>query len=163
MQLLSYTNKTLLSSTMSLHGAQILVFQDAIRKHEYKIWVCAAPKLHLNMCSRGKSGKYPYYISTIEMGSLWQGKTYLYNASSLLGRDWVNRRGLDLWLEIWKKSCGAAGVEPNEGSPGWNHGQSDHSKSLRDHNFVTLWPTETHSTSFERSKPSLLTQSLFKR
>ena len=60
MQLLSYTNKTLLSSTMSLHGAQILVFQDAIRKHEYKIWVCAAPKLHLNMCSRGKSGKYPY-------------------------------------------------------------------------------------------------------
>ena len=59
---------------MSLHGAQILVFQDAIRKHEYKIWVCAAPKLHLNMCSRGKSGKYPYYITLLKWGHFDRAK-----------------------------------------------------------------------------------------
>ena len=46
--------------------------------------------------SQGKKDTDPYNISTSEMGSIWQGKSYLKNAASLLVRDYVNNRGLDL-------------------------------------------------------------------
>ena len=94
----------------------------------------------------------------------------------------VNRGGLDLSKEVlWgsvgqraakiqavkvgdlKKSCRAAGFEPNAGGPGSSPGGSDHLQSLTGHNFAALLTTEDHSTSFERSKPPLLTQTLFKR
>ena len=48
------------------------------------------------MYSRGKTDTDPYNISTVEMGSLWRGKTHIKNAASLLNREYVNRRGLDL-------------------------------------------------------------------
>ena len=51
-----------------------------------------------------------------------------------------------------------ARIDPSAGGPGSSPGQSDHPQSLTDHNFVALWPSETHSTSFERSKPLLFIQ-----
>ena len=55
------------------------------------------------------------------------------------------------------------GVKPNAGGPGSSPGQWDHHQSLTDHNFAAIGPTETHSTSFERSKPPLLAYSLIMR
>jgi len=59
---------------------------------------------------------------------------------------------LSKW-EISKKSCCTANWAPCAGSPGSSSGRWDHSQSLTDCNFATLWPTETYSTSIERSKP----------
>ena len=39
-------------------------------------------------------------VNTIEMGTFGQGKIYLENAASLLNRDYVNRRGIDLLKEV---------------------------------------------------------------
>ena len=81
--------------------------------------------------SRGKNGKYPFYISTIDIGIHWQGKTYLKNAASLLNRVCVNRRALDLskevlWVsaklwpvKIWRWS-GSPGLELGPPSFGLN-------------------------------------------
>ena len=65
-------------------------------------------------------------------------------------------------LEVWKKFCLPAPIKPHTDSPSWTPGQQDHPSFLTACNFVASWPTDTHSTSLERSKPSLLTQSLFK-
>ena len=46
------------------------------------------------------------YISTTEMRSLWQSKTYLKNAASLLNRDCVSQEGLDLSKEVLWVSVG---------------------------------------------------------
>ena len=48
----------------------------------------------------------PLVISTIEMGSLWQGNTYPKNAAILLNGACVNRRGLDLSKEVLWVSVG---------------------------------------------------------
>ena len=40
------------------------------------------------------------------MGSLWQGKTIPKNDASLLNRDYVNRKGLDLSKELLGVSVG---------------------------------------------------------
>ena len=64
-------------------------------------------------------------------------------------------------LEIRKKSCPSARGEPKEVGPGSTPGQSDHSVSMTDHNFAALWPTETHNTTFKRSKPLLLSYTLY--
>ena len=138
------------------------------------------------------------------MGSLWQGKTYLYNASSLLNSNWVNRRGLDLSKEVLWASVGQLAAklqavkvwdlkkillrgpprttrvrpaldsqtiivwESNAGCTCVVRGGPRSRiffrfQTLTACSFAALWPTETHSTSFERSKPHLLTQSLSKR
>ena len=86
-----------------------------------------------------------------------QGKINLKNAASLLVREYVNRRGLDLtkevlWvsvcqrvaklqaviLEIVKKFCHLAGVKPHAGGPCLSPGGWNHSKSLTEHNFAAL-------------------------
>ena len=51
----------------------------------------------------------PYNKSFMEMGSLWQGKTYLLNAASLLVRQYVNRAGLyvskvELWVSVGQRA-----------------------------------------------------------
>ena len=56
-------------------------------------------------------------------------------------------------MDIWKKICSSAGVELHAGGPGPTPGWWDHLQSLTDHNFAALWPTDTHSTSMDRSKP----------
>ena len=53
--------------------------------------------------SCSKNSKYPLYISFIEMGSLWQGKTYPKYAASLLNRVCVKIEGLHLSKELGKR------------------------------------------------------------
>ena len=108
-----------------------------------------------------------YYISTIEMGSLWQGKTYLKNAYSLLKRDWVNRWGLYLSKEVlWGSVCQRAAklqavkvgdlkkilprvrMWTKRRQPGFESWMIRSSS-----NFAALWSTETHSTFLEWSWP----------
>ena len=115
------------------------------------------------------------------MRSLWQDKTYLWNASSLLNRDWVNRWDLDLSKEVLWVSGGQRAAElpaikvggkkkilPNgpvrtritrAGPFGRNFFKPP---TLMAGSSAVLWPTKTHSTSLERSKPPLLTQTLSK-
>ena len=118
----------------------------------------------------------PYNISSMGMGSLWQSKTYLQNTASLLIRQYGNRRGLDIskeamWISVCERAAklqafnvgGLKEILPlgqcrtTPCCPGLSPEQLDYAKSLMDHNFVALWPKETHSTSFGRSKPFLLT------
>ena len=98
-----------------------------------------------------------------------------------MNRSWVNKRGLDLSKEVLWVSVGQRAAElpaikvgglkkilPNgparvirvrTGPLGriffWP-------PTLMAGSSAALWPTETHSTSLERSKPPLLTQALFK-
>ena len=56
------------------------------------------------------------------MRSLWQGKTYLSNASSLLDRDWVNKWGLDLSKEVlWVSLCQRAAKLQAVKVGGWSY------------------------------------------
>ena len=77
-------------------------------------------------------------VDIIEIGSIWEGKTYLRNAASLVIREcdhhnWntVNLRGQNLskkccqsrnqrvwWRQIWKKFCWLACHAPCTGGPG---------------------------------------------
>ena len=129
--------------------------------------------------TRGKKEIHPYYISPIEMRSLWMEIKCVKSATRLLDRIWVNKGGLDLSKEVlWvsvgqraadlralkvggqKKFYRLARFEP--ASPAM--GRSAHlfwHPTLTAHRFDALWPKEIHSTSLERSKPLLLTQSLF--
>ena len=56
--------------------------------------------------SCGKKDTDTYNMSTIEMGSLWQGKTYPKNTSCLLVRQYVNGKGLDFSKEVLWVSLG---------------------------------------------------------
>ena len=56
--------------------------------------------------SGGKNGKHPWYISTIEMGSLWHAKTYLENTASLSKRNYAKKGSLDLSKEVLQVSVG---------------------------------------------------------
>ena len=95
---------------------------------------------------------------------------YLKDAARLLNRDYVNRRGLDLSIDLLCVSVGQKAAElpaikigglkknsadrPSAGKVDSN--RADRPKAL------LLFDPETHSTSIERSKPLLLTQSLSK-
>ena len=124
---------------------------------------------------------HPYLINTIEMRSFWTEIKYVKKAARLLDRSHVNKRGLDLsnevlWVSVgqrtvkilafkvesWKKilPIGLAWAKQVQTRkvgiilfcpPTLIAGSSG-----------ALWPTETQSTSLERSKPPLLTHSLFK-
>ena len=91
---------------------------------------------------------HPYLINTIEMRSLWMEIKYIKSTARLLDRDWVDKRGLDLFKEVLWVSFGQRGAE----LPAVKVGGLK--KNLKWH--------LTHSTSLERSKPFLLTQTLFK-
>ena len=87
------------------------------------------------------------------MGSLWQGKTYLKNAASLLEKDCLDREGLGLSKKVlWVSGVGACNCK-----------EDVIIQSLSDHNFTALWPTETQSISIKRSKTPLMTYCLTKR
>ena len=64
-----------------------------------------------NIYNRGKKDIYHYNISIVEMGSLWNGQINLDNASTLLDRDFVNRRGLDLLKQVFWVSVGQRTVK----------------------------------------------------
>ena len=50
--------------------------------------------------TRGKKEIHPYYISPIEMRSLWMEIKCVKSATRLLVRTWINKRGLDLSKEV---------------------------------------------------------------
>ena len=103
------------------------------------------------------------------MGSLWQGKTYL----KMLLVSWRGlcqqkrfryiQRGIVVICRLndckapsyqncrSEKNPAACSARIKPGGPGSSHGQLDVPQSLTDHNCAAFWPTETHSTSFERS------------
>ena len=98
----------------------------------------------------------PYLINTIEMRSLWMETKYIKSTSRLLDRNYVNKGGLDLSKEVLC-TCGQSGFEPGQSAElfFWP-------PTLTARRSAALQPTKTCSTSLERSKPFLLTQSLFK-
>ena len=61
--------------------------------------------------TRGKKEIHPYYISPIEMRSLWIEIKYIKSVARLLDRDWVNKRGLDLSKEVLWVSVGQRAAE----------------------------------------------------
>ena len=66
-------------------------------------------------------------------------------------------------VEGLKKNCQLAKVKPLVCDLGSSPRRLDYPQSLMDHNFAALRSTEICSTSFEISKPALLTYSLTKR
>ena len=56
--------------------------------------------------TRGKKEIHPYYISPIEMRSLWMEIKCVKSATRLLDRIWVNKGGLDLSKEVLWVSVG---------------------------------------------------------
>ena len=115
------------------------------------------------------------------MRSLWMEIKYIKSTARLLDRVWVNKGGLDLskevlWVFVGQRTAelpaikvgGLKKILPNgparvirvrTGPLGriffWP-------PTLMAGSSAALWPTETHSTSLERSKPLLLTQALSK-
>ena len=69
-------------------------------------WSKKSAAKHSATYSRGKYGKYPLYISTLEMRSLWMEIKCIRSASRLLDIDCVNKRGLDLSKEVLWVSVG---------------------------------------------------------
>ena len=131
--------------------------------------------------SYGRMKRHPYWISTIEMRVFQTEKKSIKRAFTLLNRDCVNRRGLDLSKEVLWISVGQRAAELQAVKVGGQKnflpigpvrtritraGQIGRiffwPPTLTAHSSAALWPTETHSTSLERSKPLLLTQFLFK-
>ena len=128
----------------------------------------------------GPTKTAPLLINTIEMRVLWMGIKYIKSASRLLDRAWVNKGGLDLSKEVLWVSVGQKAAELPAIKVG---GQKKILPSgpvrtritrarpfgriffklptLMAGSFAVLWPTKTHSTSLKRSKPPLLTQTLF--
>ena len=95
------------------------------------------------------------------MWSLWQSKIYLWNAASLLSRNYVNN-GVK-WVSVGQRVVRLQAVKllgsrtqtrPNAcGSNPAGKENFFKSTTLTPCNFVALWPRETHSTSMERSWP----------
>ena len=129
----------------------------------------------------GPTKTVPLLIGPIEMRVLWTEIKYIKSASRLLDRAWVNKEGLDLSKEVLWVSVGQRAAEPPaikvRGqkkilpiSPAWAIRVRTRAigricfwpPTLTARSSAALWPTETHSTSLEISKPPLLTQSLSK-
>ena len=129
-----------------------------------------------SMYTRGKKEIHPYYISPIEMRSLWMEIKCVKSATRLLDRIWVNKGGLDLskevlWVSVGQRAavlqavkvggqkkilpiCPARVMRVRTGPLGR---KSFWHPTLTACSSAALWPTETHNTSLERSKPLLLT------
>ena len=130
----------------------------------------------------GPTKTAPLLINTIEMRVLWMEIKYIKSASRLLDRAWVNKGGLDLSKEVLWVSVGQRAAEQPAIKVG---GQKkilpsgpvrtrfacagplgrffSQTPTLMAGSSAAIWPTETRSTSLERSKPPLLTQTLSKR
>ena len=121
------------------------------------------------------------YISTNEMKSLWMEIKCIKSAARLLNIDCVNKGGLDLSKEVlWvsvdqraavlravkvggqKKILPIAPVRTRIARAGLIGRIFFWPPTLTACKTAALWPTEAHSTSLERSKPPLLTQSMSK-
>ena len=61
--------------------------------------------------TRGKKEIHPYYISPIEMRSLWMEIKCVKSATRLFDRIWVNKGGLDLSKEVLWVSVGQRAAE----------------------------------------------------
>ena len=131
--------------------------------------------------SRGKKYRHPYLINSIEMRSLWMEIKYIKRTARLLNRDWVNKGGLDLskevlWVSVGQRAANlwAVKVRGQQKILPISPARAKRVRTgligriicwpptLTARRSAALWPTETHSTSLERSKPPLLTQSLSK-
>ena len=121
------------------------------------------------------------YLSTIEMRSLWTEIKCIKSAARLLHINCVNKGGLDLSNEVLRVSVGQRAADlwavkvggPKKILPIWPVRTRFARARLIGRIFfgpptltaprsAALWPTETCSTSLERSKPPLLTQFLSK-
>ena len=124
---------------------------------------------------------HPFLINTSEMRSLWKGIKYIKSAARVLNRNCVNKKGLDLskevlWVSVGQRAADLRAVKvggqqkilpiscarvkrTQTGPIGRN---SFWPPTLSARRSTALWPTETHSTSLERSKPPLLIQILSK-
>ena len=96
-------------------------------------------------------------INTIEIGLIWEGKTYLKNAASFMTRViWEMRVLLTARIRSFKRVivglCRSNGCQATS-CRGLSLGHIDHLHSLAGHQLTALWPTETHNNSLERSKP----------
>ena len=103
------------------------------------------------------------------------------SATRLLNRIWVNKEGLDLskevlWVFVGQRTAELPAIKVGglkkilPSGPVWTRitragpfGRIFFKlPTLMAGSSAVLWPTKTHSTSLERSKPPLLTQTLFK-
>ena len=66
---------------------------------------------HSYLYTFGKKEIHPYYISPIEMRSLWMEIKCVKSATRLLDRIWVNKGGLDLSKEVLWVSVGQRAAE----------------------------------------------------
>ena len=124
---------------------------------------------------------HPYLINNIEMRSLWTEMKYIKSAARLLDRGWVNIKGLDLSKEVMWVSVGQRAAELPAIKVGGQKKILPNSPArviwvrtgplgriffkpptLMAGSSVALWPTKNHSSSLERSKTPLLTQTLSK-
>ena len=129
----------------------------------------------------GPTKTAPLLINPIEMRVLWMEIKYTKSAARLLNRVWVNKGGLDVSKEVLWDSVGQrvavlqavkvggqkeilpiARVRTRIARAGLIGRIFFWPPTLTACKTAALWPTETHSTSLERSKPPLLTQSLYK-
>ena len=146
-------------------------------------------ELEISLKSISTQGKYtgakkywhPCLINTIEMRSLWTEIKYIKSAARVLDTDFVNKRGLDLskevlWVSVGQRTADLRAVKVGGQEKVLPIGQV-RTRIARNwpigrifcwpptftaSRSAVLWPKETHTTSLERSKPLLLTQSLFK-
>ena len=129
----------------------------------------------------GPTKTAPLLINPIEMRVLWTEIKYIKSAARLLDRVWVNKGGLDLskevlWVFVGQRTAelpaikvgglkkilpsGPVRTRITRGGP---FGRIFYKPpTLMAGRSAAIWPTATHSTSLERSKPPLLTQSLSK-
>ena len=115
------------------------------------------------------------------MRVFWTEIKYIKSAARLFERAWVSKGGSNLSKEVLlvsvgqraaelpaikvggqKKFCRAARFEPGSSAQGRSAEFYFWPPTLMAGCSAALWPTETHSTSFKRSKPPLLTQALSK-
>ena len=115
------------------------------------------------------------------MRSLWMEIKYIKSTARLLDRNWVNKGGLDLSKEVLWVSVGQRAADLRAVKVGGQQkilpigqvrtrfarngpigGYFFLPPTLTACKTAALWPTETHSTSLERSKPLLLTKSVSK-
>ena len=166
----------------------ILIFSLALvamsfgKKGKSTVIFQADNQTNINYYSRAEIITHPYYISPIEMRSLWTEMKYIKSAARLLDRDWVNKRGLDLSKKVLWVSFGQRALELQAVKIGSQQKILPSGlvrtrfaragpigrifccpPTLKACSSGALWPTDTHSTSLERSKPLLLTEYLFKR
>ena len=158
---------------MPQNGCQLLFFSYPNR---YTIAVPINGAAYTNGSNEnGTLTNKPYWNE----GTL-NGDYYTKSAARLLNRVWVNKRGLDLskevlWVFVGQRTAELPAIKVGGLKKILPSGRVRtqfacarkigrilfQPLTLMAGSSVALWPTETTSTSLERSKPLLLTKSLF--